>query len=73
MTHAVSDEILTRESTNPDDGNVKRNCIFRIDPHATFVAPDEDENPKFDMPWHVATLIKEWAQCIVPLHFYILW
>ena len=24
------------------------------------------------MPWHVATLIKEWAQYIVPLHFYIL-
>jgi len=22
------------------------------------------------MPWHVATLIKEWAQYIVPLHFF---
>ena len=35
--------------------------------------PDEDEKPRFDMPWHVATLIKEWAQYIVPLQFYILW
>jgi|BioPla2DNA2_1021312.scaffolds.fasta_scaffold39646_1 hypothetical protein len=26
-----------------------------ISPHAKVVAPDEDENPKFDMPWHVAT------------------
>jgi|BioPla2DNA2_1021312.scaffolds.fasta_scaffold18720_1 hypothetical protein len=23
--------------------------------------------------WHAATLIKEWAQYIVPLQFYILW
>ena len=33
-------------------------CIFRIDFHATFVAPAMDENPRFDIPWHVATLIK---------------
>jgi len=24
------------------------------------------------MPWHVATLIKEWAQFIMPQQFYIL-
>jgi hypothetical protein len=29
------------------------------------------KNQGFDMPWHVATLIKEWAQYIVPLQFYI--
>jgi hypothetical protein len=29
--------------------------------------PDDDENPRFDMPWHVATLINEWVQNIVPL------
>ena len=28
-------------------------------------APDEDEKLGFDMPWHVVTLIKEWAQYIV--------
>jgi hypothetical protein len=36
-------------------------------------ALDEGENPRFDMLWQVATLIKEWAQYIVPLQFYILW
>ena len=30
---------------------------------------DEDENPRFSMPWQFATLIKEWSQYIVPLHF----
>ena len=28
---------------------------------------DEGE---IDMPWHIATLIKEWAQYIVPLCFF---
>jgi hypothetical protein len=37
------------------------------------LAIDENENPRFDMSWHVVTLIKEWAQYIVPLQFYILW
>jgi hypothetical protein len=32
----------------------------------------DDENPRFDLPWHIATLIKEWAQCIEPIKFYIL-
>ncbi|HQK82811.1 MAG TPA: hypothetical protein PLK24_02615, partial [Atribacter sp.] len=27
------------------------------------------ENPKFDMPWHVATLNEERAQYIVPLNY----
>jgi hypothetical protein len=36
------------------------------------LVPDKDENPRFDIPWHAATLIKEWAQYIVPLQFYIL-
>ena len=44
--------------------------IFRIDLHATCVSPDENENHEFDMPWQVATLIKERAQYIVPLQFY---
>ena len=32
--------------------------IYRIDCHATFVATDENYKPRFDMPWHVATLIE---------------
>ncbi len=44
MTPVVSDEILTRESTAQDDGIFKHEGIFRIDPHAAFAAPDEDEN-----------------------------
>ncbi len=28
------------------------------------LAIDENENPRFDMSWHVVTLIKEWAQYI---------
>jgi hypothetical protein len=47
--------------------------IFRIDLHANLVTPNEDENPRFDMPWQVATLNEERAQYIVPLQFYILW
>ncbi len=39
--------------------------------HATLVAPDEDENPRFDMPWHVSTLYEDQAQYIAPLHFII--
>jgi hypothetical protein len=31
---------------------------------------DEGESLGFDMPWHIATLIKEWAQYIVPLCFF---
>jgi hypothetical protein len=30
---------------------------------------DEGENLRFNIPWHIATLIKEWAQYIVPLQF----
>jgi hypothetical protein len=30
---------------------------FRDRPSCHFVAPDENKNPRFDMPWHVATLI----------------
>jgi|GEM_PF-4811467 len=30
------------------------------------------KNQRFDLPWHAATLIKEWVQYIVPLQFYIL-
>jgi len=26
-----------------------------------FMVPDRNENPSFDMPWHVAILIKAWA------------
>jgi len=37
------------------------------------VTPNEDENPRFDLPWQVATLNEERAQYIVPLQFYILW
>ena len=43
-----------------------------MDPQATLVESDENENPIYDMPWHVATLIKEWAQFIMPQQFYIL-
>ena len=31
---------------------------------------DEGESLGFDMPWHIATLIKEWAQYIEPLCFF---
>ncbi len=62
-----------QKSRAQDDGIFEHSWIFRIDLHATLVAPDDNENQEFDMPWHVATLIKEWAQYIVPLHFYILW
>jgi hypothetical protein len=31
---------------------------------------DEGERLRFYMPWHVATLIKEWAQCNVPLQLF---
>ena len=46
MTPVVSGEILTRESTVQDDSIIvfMENCIYRIDPHATLVAPVEDEN-----------------------------
>jgi hypothetical protein len=47
--------------------------IFRKDPNANFVVPGKDESSEFDMPWQVATLIKEWAQYIVPLQFFNLW
>ena len=30
------------------------------------------KSPRFDMPWHVATLNEERAQYIVPLHFLII-
>ena len=30
---------------------------------------DEGEYLRFNIPWHIATLIKEWAQYIVPLQF----
>jgi len=30
--------------------------IIRINSYASLVAPDEDKNSIFDMPWHVATL-----------------
>ena len=44
--------------------------IFRIDLHANLVTPNEDENPRFDLPWQVATLIKEWAQyTLCPYNF----
>jgi hypothetical protein len=39
--------------------------IFRLDPHVTLWHQMRIKNLKFDMPWHVATLIKEWAQYIV--------
>jgi hypothetical protein len=43
MTPAVSDEILTRESTNPDD-RLKNSfeSIYRLNPYAAFAAPDDD-------------------------------
>jgi hypothetical protein len=31
---------------------------FQDRPSCCLVAPDEDENPRFDMPWYVATLIE---------------
>jgi hypothetical protein len=43
--------------------------IFRIDPHNMLRPLFKDENPRFDIPWQVATLMKEWAQYIVPLQF----
>jgi hypothetical protein len=46
---------------------------LRINILAIIVVPDEDENPRFDMPWQVAILIKEWAQYIVLLQKNILW
>ncbi len=33
------------------------------------LTPDGSENSKFGIPWHISTLIKEWAQYIVPLQF----
>ncbi|NLJ39312.1 MAG: hypothetical protein GX432_11190 [Candidatus Atribacteria bacterium] len=33
-----------------------RSCIFKIDRHTTYVAPDDNENPRFDMPWHISYL-----------------
>ncbi|WP_367355398.1 transposase [Atribacter sp.] len=37
------------------------------------MVPGKDESPEFDIPWYgIVTLIKEWAQCIVPLQFLIL-
>ncbi|QPM68676.1 hypothetical protein [Atribacter laminatus] len=46
--------------------------IFVMDPQATLVESDENENPIYDMPWHVATLIKERSQFIMPQQFSIL-
>ena len=36
--------------------------IYRIDTHVTLVATGEDQNPRFDMPWQVATLYEDRAQ-----------
>jgi len=36
--------------------------LFRIDLHATCVAPDDNENQRFDMPWQVATYNEDWTQ-----------
>jgi hypothetical protein len=37
---------------------ITRFSISRKNPHAAFAAPKKDENPRFDMPRHVATLIR---------------
>jgi hypothetical protein len=39
----LNDETLTRESTALEDVIFNYYCTFRIDVHATLVAPDEDE------------------------------
>jgi hypothetical protein len=41
---------------------------FQDGPPYHFAALDEDENPRFDMPWHVATLIGRYKLC--PYIFY---
>ncbi|WP_218113197.1 hypothetical protein [Atribacter laminatus] len=36
------------------------------------LTPDGNENSKFGIPWHVATLNEGRAQCIVPQQIFIL-
>ncbi|QPM69427.1 hypothetical protein RT761_02660 [Atribacter laminatus] len=61
------------QNTKPqDDAFFIRSYIFRTNHHATFLPTNENENPRFDMPWHVAILDEDRTQYIVSLHFLIL-
>jgi hypothetical protein len=48
----------------------KRTKVFKVPSLLMREGEDEGESPRFDMPWHVATLIKEWVQYIMPLQLF---